>query len=245
MDPKQNTSARKKKKTRHWVSTQTFSRIATTPCEDDDSETGDMNMVNIWELIFTDEIITLLVDISNRYASQKNHFLNVSPEEMKVYIIILLLYITPKNIRMFWEVILDVHNELVASVMRRNQFLEIHQYLHACDNLDLPENDKFAKLARFFALLNSLFLDNFKSLFSISRDVSIEETMVPYYGRYSCKQHIHGKPIRFGYKLWSACTALQTKPEQNRFYFVAKRDININSVFFLLVATIAKSKKET
>ena len=89
--------------------------------------------------------------MSNRYASQKNHSLNVSLEERKVYITILLLtgYITPKNIRMFWEVKLDVHNKLVASAMRRNQFLEIHQYLHACDNLDLPENDKFSKLARF------------------------------------------------------------------------------------------------
>ena len=88
---------------------------------------------------------------------------------------------------MFWEVKLDVYNELVASAMRRNRFLEIYQYLHACDNLDLPENDKFAKLARFFALLNSSFLDNFKSLLSILRDVSIDKTMVPYYGRHSCK----------------------------------------------------------
>ena len=147
--------------------------------------------------------------MSKRCASQKNHSRNVSPEEMKVYISILLATgcITPKNIRMLWEVKLDVHNELVASAMRQNRFLEIHQYLHACDNLDLPKNDKFAKIAHFFALLNSSFLDNFKSLFSISLDVSIDEIMVPCYGRHSCKQHIHGKPIRFGYKLWSACTA--------------------------------------
>ena len=87
-----------------------------------------MNMVNIWELIYTDEIVTLFVDMSNRYALQRNHSLNVSREEMKVHIAILLLtgYITPKNIRMLWEVKLDVHNKLVASAMRRNRFLEIH-----------------------------------------------------------------------------------------------------------------------
>ncbi|KAJ4442369.1 hypothetical protein ANN_03955 [Periplaneta americana] len=39
-----------------------------------------------------------------------------------------------------------------------------------------------------------------------SSHVSIDETMVPYYGRHSAKQHIHGKPLRFGYKLWSAAT---------------------------------------
>lgn len=37
-------------------------------------------------------------------------------------------------------------------------------------------------------------------------DFFIDETMVPYHGRHSTKQHIHGKPIRFGYKLWSAAT---------------------------------------
>mgnify|MGYP000521783909 CR=1 FL=1 len=27
--------------------------------------------------------------------------------------------------------------------------------------------------------------------------------MLPYYGHYVAKQHIHGKPIRFGFKIWS------------------------------------------
>jgi hypothetical protein len=36
---------------------------------------------------------------------------------------------------------------------------------------------------------------------------SIDETMIPYYGRHSTKQFIHGKPIRFGYKVWSLCTS--------------------------------------
>ena len=26
--------------------------------------------------------------------------------------------------------------------------------------------------------------------------------MVPYFGRHGAKQYIHGKPIKFGYKLW-------------------------------------------
>ncbi|XP_056647519.1 piggyBac transposable element-derived protein 3-like [Diorhabda sublineata] len=31
--------------------------------------------------------------------------------------------------------------------------------------------------------------------------------MVPYYGRHGCKQFIRGKPIRYGYKLWTGCTS--------------------------------------
>ena len=30
--------------------------------------------------------------------------------------------------------------------------------------------------------------------------------MVPYYGRHGTKQFIHGKPIRYGFKVWSLCT---------------------------------------
>ena len=29
--------------------------------------------------------------------------------------------------------------------------------------------------------------------------------MIEYFGRNGLKQHIHGKPIRFGYKVWSLC----------------------------------------
>ena len=42
--------------------------------------------------------------------------------------------------------------------------------------------------------------------------------MIPYYGRHGAKQHLHGKPIRFGYKVWSLATArgymLQCEPYQ-------------------------------
>ncbi|XP_068222588.1 piggyBac transposable element-derived protein 3-like [Palaemon carinicauda] len=105
---------------------------------------------------------------------------------------------------MFWETKSDVHNELVARSIRRNRFLEIPQYLHTCDNLDLPEHDKFGKLRQYFDMLNEFFGKNSKYL--LTSNISIDETMVPYYGKHSTTQHIHGKPIRFVYKLWSVCT---------------------------------------
>jgi hypothetical protein len=36
---------------------------------------------------------------------------------------------------------------------------------------------------------------------------SIDEIMIPYYGRHSTKQFIYGKPIRFGYKVWALCAS--------------------------------------
>ncbi|GBP70312.1 PiggyBac transposable element-derived protein 3 [Eumeta japonica] len=40
------------------------------------------------------------------------------------------------------------------------------------------------------------------------KHLSIDESMVSYFGKHGTKQHIHGKPIRFGYKIWSLCTRL-------------------------------------
>ncbi|XP_070174083.1 piggyBac transposable element-derived protein 3-like [Littorina saxatilis] len=47
-------------------------------------------------------------------------------------------------------------------------------------------------------------LNNFVKQHSLS----IDESMVPYYGRHGCRQFIRGKPIRFGYKFWVLATPL-------------------------------------
>lgn len=37
---------------------------------------------------------------------------------------------------------------------------------------------------------------------------SVDESMCEYFGRHGCKQCLRGKPIRFGFKIWSGCTTL-------------------------------------
>lgn len=39
------------------------------------------------------------------------------------------------------------------------------------------------------------------------RNLSIDESMVKYFGHHPCKQFIRGKPIRFGYKNWMLCSS--------------------------------------
>jgi hypothetical protein len=38
-------------------------------------------------------------------------------------------------------------------------------------------------------------------------NTSIDESMIPYYGKHYAKQYIKGKPIRFGFKNWALCTS--------------------------------------
>ena len=49
-------------------------------------------------------------------------------------------------------------------------------------------------------MLNNRFLENGFS----TECFSVDEAIIPYYGRHSCKQFIKGKPLRFGYKMWVA-----------------------------------------
>lgn len=96
---------------------------------------------------------------------------------------------SPQSITMFCETKSDVHNELVSNTMRRSRFTEIHKYLHLSDNFNLPPNDEFGKVRRYFEILNDNFGQQFEKVWSSHK--SIHETMVPYYGRHSDNQHIH------------------------------------------------------
>ena len=55
-------------------------------------------------------------------------------------------------------------------------------------------------------MLNEKFINYFE--FLKTQNPSIDESMVPYYGRQSAKQFICGKPIRFGYKMSVLTTTL-------------------------------------
>ena len=64
--------------------------------------------------------------------------------------------------------------------------------------------------------------------------------MVPYFGRYGCKQYMRNKPVKFGYKFWVAATPLGYAIQ---FYPYAGKDENYVSNVGLggsVVATLAE-----
>ena len=103
---------------------------------------------------------------------------------------------------MYWECSDDTHNSIVSSLMSRNCFDLIMQNLHLADNANLDQNDKFAKVRKLIKYMNDYCLNNFLP----EQTVSINESMIPYFGQHRAKQYIHGKPIKFGYEMWVATT---------------------------------------
>ncbi|GFT14490.1 DDE_Tnp_1_7 domain-containing protein [Nephila pilipes] len=61
-----------------------------------------------------------------------------------------------------------------------------------------------AKLHPLFNHLNERFLTYFPN----EQQLSIDESIVPYFGHHECKQSIKGKLVRFGCKVWCLNTKL-------------------------------------
>lgn len=141
-----------------------------------------------------------------KYARDNNrHDFSMTREELLSFIGILLLsgYHTLPQTDLYWSTEEDKGVQIVKDCMSRNKFKNIKRNLHLSDNNNLDKKDKFSKLRPFFNIINERFMQF--DVFSFH--LSIDEQMVPYFGRHSCKMYIKGKPVRFGFKLWCLCSA--------------------------------------
>ena len=163
--------------------------------------------VELFELFFDDEVCSMIKDNSVTYAQQQgNHNFRLTIEEVKLFLAVLLVsgYNTLPRRRMYWDQERDTKNEFISEAFSKNRFEEIMRYLHVCDNNNLDPNDKLAKIRPLYAMIN----DRCLLFYPGEQKLSIDESMIPYFGRHSAKQFIKGKPIRFGYKLWCLNTRL-------------------------------------
>ena len=167
----------------------------------------DLTPTKCFERYFDDFVICHMITETLRYAKSKgDHSFSVEKVEMRAFLAILFIsgYNDLPRRRMYWEKQDDVINLAVSNAMSRTRFETIMRYLHLADNENLAQNDKYAKVRPLFDLLNL----RFGQYFPNEQNLSIDESMIPYYGKNSLKQHIKGKPIRFGYKQWVLATPL-------------------------------------
>lgn len=167
----------------------------------------DMSPTELFELFYDDDIINMIVEFTKHYAHTHGDVsFDVTYQDMKLYLAILLLtgYNPLPRYKMYWETSDDCHNKAVSNAMPRGKFEKISKYLHVCDNANLSKDDKFAKVRPLWNKLNERWL----KFYNNEKMLCIDEAMVPYFGRHSTKQHMMGKPVRFGYKVWCLCTRL-------------------------------------
>lgn len=104
---------------------------------------------------------------------------------------------------MYWSQDEDLAIRAVSERMTRSRFREIKKYFHLQNNDELDKTDKLTKLRQFMAIIQK----NLQQFGFFEKDLSLDESMVPYYGHHSAKMFMKGKPIRFGYKIWMLCSS--------------------------------------
>ena len=133
------------------------------------------------------------------YAQQRGKIdFFATTEEVVCFIGILILsgYTPVPYCRLYWSVEPDVHNYFVSASMTRNWFDKLMQFLHMADNSKI-NSDRYYKVRPLFKAIN----ETVKEL-PLQPNISIDESMIKYYGKNSTKQFIRGKSIRFGFKLF-------------------------------------------
>lgn len=157
--------------------------------------------VEIFETLFDNDVMELILDQSRLYASQHNdHTFHFNKEVLEIFIGILFYsgyYLMPRG-SMYWKLDEDTRTALVANNMSRNRFFEIKKYMHFAVNCHLVTQDKMAKLTPLMNLLSKKY-----QLWGFMHEkLSIDEAMIRYFGHHSSKQFTRGKPCRFGFKNW-------------------------------------------
>uniref|UniRef100_A0AAZ1X7W2 PiggyBac transposable element-derived protein domain-containing protein n=1 Tax=Oreochromis aureus TaxID=47969 RepID=A0AAZ1X7W2_OREAU len=145
---------------------------------------------------------TRKVSGTNEKVTRKT--LNLTEDELLTFYGILLIsgYNTvPRRRALLWSDDCDVSNNAVKDAMRRNRFDEIMSSVHLVDNMKITA-DPFFKVRPLFKHLNDI-----NNAIPIAEHVAVDEMMIEYFVRHGCKQFIRGKPIRFGYKIWSLASS--------------------------------------
>jgi len=180
---------------------------------DDDDETASRptgfdlettwNPAELFELFLDDDVLTVIVQHCITYAKAAgNHSFELNNNELRLFLALLLLSgyaILPRR-RTYWERLPDVQNEAFKRAI--------------CRATDLK---KFCVIFMWLTIVISIWQSATTAIAQLNErwllyapgdgNLSIDEAMIPYYGRHGAKQHLHGKPIRFGFKVWSLTTS--------------------------------------
>ncbi|XP_008477065.2 piggyBac transposable element-derived protein 3-like [Diaphorina citri] len=198
-----------------------------------------------FSLFYDDEVIDMFVKNTNKYIAMKNFVGDVSYEEMLCFFGVLLYsgYVDCPRKRMYFETgSADMNHDIVTSSISRTRFELIMSNVHVCDNRYLDKTDRYAKVRPLYNILNKKFVE-----YAPHEEFhSIDESMVPYYGKNSLKQRILGKPVRFGYKVWVGSTyygyVLWKDPYQGRSQVLSQyKDLGLGASVILSYADVLRT----
>lgn len=163
--------------------------------------------VDMWNLFMDHAVLENIVEQATMYAHRDKNSpefrLTVNELRRFIGIVILSGYHALPEEGHYWNTDPDLGVSVVSESMSLKRFLQIKRFMHLADNTALQQGNKVAKVSPLYDKIN----ENLLQFGVFHNKLSIDESMVPYFGRFGAKMYIKGKPIRYGYKIWCICGA--------------------------------------
>ena len=155
-------------------------------------------------LLYFAEIITLLVEETNRYYHDHHDKLDEGPSPLPdvtdaemfsfLAIIILMGHNLHDRLRDYWATSDHFYTPFYSSVMKRDRYFHILRFLHFTDNKNEPDKkdenyNRLWKIRKLFEILNTAF----SKFYNPSENLAIDEVIVLFKGRFDFKQYIPKK----------------------------------------------------
>lgn len=169
-----------------------------------------------YDLLVPEEILEMIAEQTNLFASQNITARQTKPgsrshswkptnkTEIKQFLGLVLFMGVVKlpKLAYYWSKDKILGQTFPATVMSRNRFELLLQYLHFSDNLSVDRNDRIAKIRPLIDALNA----TFQKYYSPKEDVCVDESQVPFRGRIIFRQYNKSKRHKYGMKLFKLCT---------------------------------------
>ena len=181
---------------------------------------NDLSPYDIFSKYIDEEVIDHLVKETNHYYDQiieakggvetlskcarAKSWQPVTTSEMRVFIAIILYMglVRMPNYEMYWST-----NDLIGlknftSLMSRGRFMGILTFFHASDNTQQHARDHPAYDAGYKVnVLAKLLIGKWQSTYNMDREISVDETLIPFKGRTKLLNYIPSKPHKWGVKV--------------------------------------------
>ena len=166
--------------------------------------------------MITTTIIAHLVTETNRFARQSignnaaklKKWKDVTATCIKAFlgIIILMGIVRKNNLKDYWSTDASIDTPYIRSVMSRDRFLQIMQYLHLNNNenaprADDPQRDRLFKIRPVYDILRHQFF----TMASPDENIAIDEASIPWKGNLSFKVYNPQKPNKHHIKIYELC----------------------------------------
>lgn len=169
----------------------------------------------IVEMFIGNDLFQLMVNESNIYYHQNEDKMcngkkmpkwrDVSLADMKKFLGLIILMGQVKKDRKgdYWSLEFYTKTPSFSTVMSRNRFRQIWDTWHFSNNRTTAGSNKLEKIQPILSYL----LDKFKSVYTPKKELSLDESIIPWRGKLSIKTYNPAKIIKYGLLCRMLCEA--------------------------------------